>query len=748
MGISDTRIAQLEDELRILTGEFEREKALTKALQERLQTFDNIADGRKNVLINVLQIMRTEKELTKAIEQSIIETGRFTNISRVHVFEKDYEKNVLNCNYEWCNEGIEPVIDTLKNISMEFAGRWFEHFENYKFVRVNNVQEEFEPEMAEFLGKQSIKSLIAFPLTVRDEHYGLIGFDECTYCKEWCDEDIDLIKSLSQIISSALQRDQAEKDLLELNRRQDIIIRVLQIIQSAESLPQAIDVSLAEIGKHAGVSRVYVFEKSAEGQFIACTHEWRSEGIEPSQKNRPFEAVKHAFEIFDAGKFICTADFSSFPTEIIKSLEQQNIKSLLIMPLTSYGEHYGFIGFDECVFERKWNKKEVELLKSLSQIISTAAQRKNTETSLHLSQQSMKTVLNSIDANITVYDLNKSTILFANKKTKKSFGDDIEGKICWQTMHAGMTGICPFCPRQYIFDEKNKPAGVYRWEYRNDFDNKWYECSDVAIEWVDGQIVHLQLELDVNDRKLAELELVKAKEKAEEADNLKSTFLANMSHEIRTPLNAIVGLLQFIEADSLSPEYREIVADMNSSAKHLSQLIDDIIDISRIEAKLMRIVPVSMRLNELMHEMHQFFHSVLLSKDKSHISLILDDSQFIDDCVVMTDSFRLRQVLINLLGNAAKFTDKGFIRFSYRRSSPEFLEFVVEDSGVGLPANQQSVIFERFKQSEGSASHHGGSGLGLTISRNLVQLMGGDMWVNSTEGIGSKFYFTIPYIVG
>ena len=184
---------------------------------------------------------------------------------------------------------------------------------------------------------------------------------------------------------------------------------------------------------------------------------------------------------------------------------------------------------------------------------------------------------------------------------------------------------------------------------------------------------------------------------------------------------------------------------MNSSAKHLSQLVDDIIDISRIEAKQLRIVPENLKLNELMNEMFQFFKTNLISKNKGDIELQLDNSQFIDNCVVMVDAVRLRQVLINLLGNAVKFTDRGYIRFGYRLSSPDILEFVVEDTGIGLPANQQEVIFERFRQSEGSTRKYGGSGLGLTISRNLVQLMGGDMWVKSTEGAGSEFYFTVPY---
>jgi signal transduction histidine kinase len=127
--------------------------------------------------------------------------------------------------------------------------------------------------------------------------------------------------------------------------------------------------------------------------------------------------------------------------------------------------------------------------------------------------------------------------------------------------------------------------------------------------------------------------------------------------------------------------------------------------------------------------------------------VILDKSGSIDNCFVYIDPMRLRQVLNNLIGNAVKFTEKGYIRFGYRQSAHDELEFVVEDTGIGLPAHQQESIFERFSQSDiGNNRKYGGTGLGLTISRSLVQMMGGSMWVKSTEGEGASFYFTITYV--
>jgi len=256
-----------------------------------------------------------------------------------------------------------------------------------------------------------------------------------------------------------------------------------------------------------------------------------------------------------------------------------------------------------------------------------------------------------------------------------------------------------------------------------------------------------QLELLVEQRTK---ELVLAKEKAEESDKLKSAFLANMSHEIRTPLNGIVGFMQFINADNLSNTRRqEFVNIINNSTTQLVRIINDIIDVSKIEAKQMTIAPVPVNLNELMSELFVFFNTFLQTNHKENVTLILDESGFIDPCVIYVDSFRLRQVINNLISNSIKFTDKGFIRFGYRKSESDLLEFVVEDSGIGLRDDQLEIIFERFRQADmGNDLRriYGGTGLGLTISRSLVQLGGGKMWVESTEGTGSSFFFTLAYL--
>ena len=243
------------------------------------------------------------------------------------------------------------------------------------------------------------------------------------------------------------------------------------------------------------------------------------------------------------------------------------------------------------------------------------------------------------------------------------------------------------------------------------------------------------------------LELMLAKDKAEESSRLKSAFLSNMSHEIRTPMNGIIGFLQIVEAGDLSSiNKKEYTKEISKSSKHLARIINELIDISKIEVREMKMSPVQVDINTLMNEIYENNNNLL--GDKQDIELILDVSDFIDPCNILVDITRLSQIINNLLGNALKFTEKGHIRFGYRMLKEEnLLESFVEDSGIGIQESQLENIFEPFRQVDiGNNRNFEGIGIGLSISRGLTQLMGGDMKVESTVGKGSKFSFTIAYI--
>jgi signal transduction histidine kinase/ActR/RegA family two-component response regulator len=239
-------------------------------------------------------------------------------------------------------------------------------------------------------------------------------------------------------------------------------------------------------------------------------------------------------------------------------------------------------------------------------------------------------------------------------------------------------------------------------------------------------------------------DLVTAKERAEEADKLKTAFLTNMSHEIRTPMNAIVGMASFLTEPGLSKEEAEdYVEIINSSCKQLLTVINDIVDISKIEAGQVQIVSEQVNINKLMRELYVIYNKQI---DLDNISLSYSCELPDDLAVSWTDESRLKQILFNLLSNAFKFTEKGKVEFGYTIKE-EFLEFFVKDSGTGISAENIESIFDRFWQAGKPNSRQiGGIGLGLSISKELVEKMGGSLRAASRPGEGSAFYFTIPYM--
>ena len=240
--------------------------------------------------------------------------------------------------------------------------------------------------------------------------------------------------------------------------------------------------------------------------------------------------------------------------------------------------------------------------------------------------------------------------------------------------------------------------------------------------------------------------LVRAKERAEESDRLKTAFLANMSHEIRTPMNGIIGFSQILSEKTFSQEKQQEFLDIiHSRSKHLLQIINDIVDISKIEANQLKIEYSEFNLNQLLFELYNTYKNELEYQDKPDLKISLQKALADDNSNIYSDELRLKQILTNLLGNSLKFTEHGKVEFGYEVNDTEELLFYVQDTGIGIPEDKQNAIFKRFMQADSaSGRQYGGTGLGLSISANLVEMLGGDIWLHSEEGEGTTFYFTVP----
>lgn len=377
-------------------------------------------------------------------------------------------------------------------------------------------------------------------------------------------------------------------------------------------------------------------------------------------------------------------------------------------------------------------RREKELAKSLNE----ANQRLNNEINLREKaeklleriQENFKNIVGKSKAAILILD-NEGILKFINPAGEEIFqrsADEIVGK-----------------PFGLVADlEKKSEITILRKDRQIGIG----EISATRTYW-ENEAAWLVLINDITDHKNLQQHLVKAKEDAQKADRLKTAFLSNMSHEIRTPMNGIVGFVDILEKDpDLTEEDKgKFLSIIKNSSNHLLSLVNDIIDISKIEAGQLVINLKNCNIAELIIELYEFFSSNVKIKENNidlSFEIPIGENQ-----EVSTDYDRLRQVLMNLIGNSIKYTESGFIKFGYRIENNAKLVFYVKDSGSGIPKDYHEKIFDRFVQViDEKKAYMSGTGLGLAISKSLVELLGGNIWIESEEKKGTTFYFSIPLI--
>lgn len=420
--------------------------------------------------------------------------------------------------------------------------------------------------------------------------------------------------------------------------------------------------------------------------------------------------------------------------------------SWLGVPLKHENKTIGVFAVQSYTEEVVYTSADAELLEFASDQIALAIDRRRHQDRLRANQERQRRVFESspdpmmvVDPNGLILDFNSAFVKALGVDPKLVYGEKIFRFIHPDHWRTSIQDFSQTWEKGYL---KNLEYLVVRPDGLS-FDA---EVSSGAIYTSNGKPESMVLIIkDISERKETERKILEAKYKAEESDKLKTAFLSNMSHEIRTPMNAIVGFSDLLLDEQLSPEERrDFIAQINQGADDLMRLIDDIIDIAKIEAGQVNVHIAECFIRELFKELHLMFIQNIRRSGKEQVKLVLKWDWPLNELAIYTDPFRLKQILINLLSNAVKFTEQGEIVLGLKEH-PEGIYFYVKDSGIGIRQEKQKVIFDRFMQGhETKTKLYGGTGLGLAISKNLTEILGGMIGVDSKTGEGSTFWFILP----
>ena len=519
------------------------------------------------------------------------------------------------------------------------------------------------------------------------------------------------------------------------------LLHFLERLNSCDSIEKKITESLTDICEYYGFKRGFIYQtdgfryfylKETVGnndnvlrQRFEISEMTNQHVVRANGKNKPFYACRNQNTFWDDVDIV---DFYKVDSLLIRQIQD------------SEGKIIGFIGFGDREHAISFTDEELQMIHLiLGSLSKEIAVREYKEREVRASK-TLSSIMNNMGVDIYVNSFDSHDMLYANESMAAPYGgiEHFEGKKCWQALYKDKTGECEFCPKKHLIDENGLPTKVYSWDYQRPFDKCWFRVFSAAFAWIDGQMAHVITSVDIDHQKTIEEELRIAKEKAENLDRLKSAFLANMSHEIRTPLNAIVGFSRLMTiADNAEDEklYSDII---NQNSEILLQLINDILDLAKIEAGTLEYIRYPMDLGELcrnVYEMHK-------DRVQTGVVLILDNKD--TSLIINEDQNRIMQVVTNLITNAIKFTFKGEIRFGFEVRE-EYIDFYVKDTGMGISEEKIKMIFERFVKLNTFVQ---GTGLGLAICRVIVEKLGGEITAESKLNEGSTFRFTIPYKAG
>ena len=670
----------------------------------------NLLYQQTNISYSLLAFLQCD-DVTQVVNKTLGDLLHQFLGDRIYIFEINRKEQRQDCTYEVTAEGISKEQEFLSNIPWD-PSTWWNHQIAERRAIILNTLDDMPEEAAEYrqtLEMQDIKSLMVVPLISKEEVWGYMGIDMVRTQRSWSNVDYQCFSSLANIISICIELRKSELQVKEDRLALDNSEKILRNIY--KNLPAGV-----ELYDKDGYL-VDINDKELEIFGLSDKHEALGVNLFDNP-NIPLE-VKERLRAKEDVNFSINYDFSKI-NQYVDS-RRNGIINLTTKVTALYDSqnrfiNYLFINIDTTETTNAYTK--IQEFENLFLLIGDYAK------------------VGFAHFNVLTRDGYAQDTWYRNLGEKEGIPmPQVIG------VYAHVVPEDQAVLKNFVREVKEGKASSLRKEVRVCRENGKYTWTSINVmvrdyRPQDGIIDMLCINYDITPLKETEQKLIIARDKAEELDRLKSAFLANMSHEIRTPLNAIVGFSSLLaETDSRSErqEYIKIVQENNEL---LLQLISDILDLSKIEAGTFNFVYTNVDVNETCSEI---IKSMGMKVSKG-VELIF--GELFPECYIYMDKNRFTQVISNFINNALKFTQQGSITLGYEQVSHQKIKFYVRDTGMGIPEEKQKSVFERFVKLNTFVQ---GTGLGLSICKSIVSQMGGEIGVDSTEGIGSCFWFTHPY---
>ena len=670
----------------------------------------NLLYQQTNISYSLLAFLQCD-DVTQVVNKTLGDLLHQFLGDRIYIFEINRKEQRQDCTYEVTAEGISKEQEFLSNIPWD-PSTWWNHQIAERRAIILNTLDDMPEEAAEYrqtLEMQDIKSLMVVPLISKEEVWGYMGIDMVRTQRSWSNVDYQCFSSLANIISICIELRKSELQAKEERLALDNSEKILRNIY--KNLPAGV-----ELYDKDGYL-VDINDKELEIFGLSDKHEALGVNLFDNP-NIPLE-VKEKLRAKEDVNFSINYDFSKI-NQYVDS-RRNGIINLTTKVTALYDSqnrfiNYLFINIDTTETTNAYTK--IQEFENLFLLIGDYAK------------------VGFAHFNVLTRDGYAQDTWYRNLGEKEGIPmPQVIG------VYAHVVPEDQAVLKNFVGEVKTGKATSLRKEVRVCRENGKYTWTSINVmvrdyRPQDGIIEMLCINYDITPLKETEQKLIIARDKAEELDRLKSAFLANMSHEIRTPLNAIVGFSSLLAETDSRNERQEYIKIVQENNELLLQLISDILDLSKIEAGTFNFVYTNVDVNETCAEIIKSM-SMKVSKG---VELIFEEP--FPECYIYTDKNRFTQVISNFINNALKFTQQGSITLGYEQVSHQKIKFYVRDTGMGIPEEKQKSVFERFVKLNTFVQ---GTGLGLSICKSIVSQMGGEIGVDSTEGIGSCFWFTHPY---